>query len=263
MKSWKVWVPIAAVGGAVVIGAIVWLVLQGIGSFSAPIAAADRFLGMLGQGKVAEAYQAAAPALRERMTSAQFAEKVRQLGLNEFESSSFPSVSLKDGTATLDGSITRKGGGVVPIKLTLARSGSGENVVWRVSDLSGQVPEREAIVAMLRESLRAFNGAVQSGSFDAFHARLAKPFREQYSAERLKTVFAQFVDRQIDLSPALELKPVFEPEPTVGDRQVLQVSGHFPSRPSRLEFDLKYVPEDGSWKLIAISVHVKPQNRNQ
>lgn len=256
MKSWKVWVPIAVVLGAVVIGGGVWLVLQVFGAVSAPVQAADRFLVLLGEGKTDDAYKLSASSLRKRMNAAQFGQRVKQLGLTEFDSSSFPRVSFKDGTAVLDGSFTRKSGGTVPLNITMAK----EDETWKVAAFRGQVPEPATIRDMVRTSLTDFNKALQSGDFAAFHKTLAMPFREQFSAERIKDTFQAFMDRKIDLRGALGLDPVFSPEPAIGARQVLRVAGYFPSTPSRLHFDLKYVPEGGTWKLLAISVNVKPQD---
>jgi hypothetical protein len=256
MKSWKVWVPITVVLGAVVIGGGVWAFLQLFGAVSAPVQAADRFLGLLGQEKIDDAYKLSAAALRKRMNRAQFAQRARQLGLTEFESSSFPHVSFKNGSVTLGGSFKRRSGGLVPLDVTLVKEGKD----WRVTAFRGQVPERAVILGMVRTSLRAFNAAVRAGDFAAFHKTLAKPFREQYSAQRLKDVFQVFIDKKIDLRAALDLDPVFKPDPAIGPHQTLRVAGYFPSTPSRLHFDLKYVPEGGAWKLIAISVNVKPRD---
>lgn len=255
MKSWKVWVPIAVVAGAIVIAGGVWLLLQVLGAVSAPVQAADRFLVLLGESKTDEAYKLSAESLRKRMNAAQFAQRVKQLGLTDFESSSFPRVEFKDGTAVLDGSFTRKGGGTVRLNLTLAKEGEA----WKVAAFRGQVPELATIRDLVRTTLTDFNKAVRSNDFAAFHKTLAAQFREQYSAEQVKDVFQAFIERKVDLSDALGLDPVFSPDPAIGDRQVLQVVGYFPSTPSRLHFDLKYVPEGGSWKLLAISVNIKPE----
>jgi hypothetical protein len=257
MKSWKVWVPIAVVLGAIAVGVGVWLWLQIFAAVSPPIQAADRFLGLLGQGKTAEAYQSTASTLRKRLNAAQFAQRVKQLGLTEFESSSFPKVEFKDGTARLEGSFTRKDGSTVQLNVTVAKEGEA----WRVAAFRGPVPDRAVILDMVRTSLRDFNAAVQSGDFTAFHKTLAMPFREQFSAERIKDTFQAFVDHKVDLRGALQLDPIFSPAPSIGARQTLRVVGYFPSTPSRLHFDLKYVPEDGVWKLLSIAVNVKPQDK--
>ncbi len=255
MKSWKVWVPIAAVVGAVVIGGGVWLLLQVFGAVSAPVQAADRFLVLVGENKTEEAYKISAASLRKRMNAAQFAQRVKQLGLTEFDSSSFPRVEFKNGTAVLDGTFTRKGGGTVPLNMTLAKEGED----WKVAAFRGQVPELTAIRDMVRTTLTDFNKAVRADDFTAFHKTLAMQFREQYTAEQVKDVFQAFIDRKVDLTDALGLDPVFKPEPAIGDRQVLRVVGYFPSTPSRLHFDLKYVPEGGTWKLLSIAVNIRPE----
>ena len=88
------------------------------------------------------------------------------------------------------------------------------------------------------------------------HAKLTKPFREQFSPERLKEVFQEFNKKNIDIDIVAALKPTYDPPPQVDGDGKLIVKGFFPTEPNRVMFDLAFIPSDGEWKLIKVNVKV-------
>ncbi len=111
---------------------------------------------------------------------------------------------------------------------------------------------------LIKTSLLTFNDANLTGNYDVLHARLAKPFRDQFSPDRLKQVFKGFSDQKIDLGVIAAKAPVPEGEAKVDDRGALLLKGYFDTRPSRVMYDLAFLPSEGEWKLIKINVNVKP-----
>jgi hypothetical protein len=87
------------------------------------------------------------------------------------------------------------------------------------------------------------------------HAKLAKPFRDQFSPDRLKETFKSFSDKQIDFDLIAAMPPVASEETKVDDRGVLMLRGFFDTKPNRLTYTLDYIRSDGEWKLIRL--HVK------
>ena len=120
-----------------------------------------------------------------------------------------------------------------------------------------RVPGERALEALVKATLLTFNDANVTGNYTVFHAKLAKPFRQQFTPERLGEAFKSFVERHIDFDVIAAYKPVYEPAPVVDDDGRLIVEGYFPTEPARVAFDLKFIPSDGEWKLI--SIHVKTE----
>ena len=90
--------------------------------------AADRFLALLGEGKVAEAYNSTATKLRDQESREAFANSVRQLGLTDYASSSWPSRKVDNGVVTFEGSLMTRAGGTIPLTIVLIN----ESGSWRV-----------------------------------------------------------------------------------------------------------------------------------
>ncbi|CAN5128153.1 hypothetical protein BH10PSE6_BH10PSE6_56330 [soil metagenome] len=120
-----------------------------------------------------------------------------------------------------------------------------------------RVPSERPLEALVKSSLLSFNDANVTGNFTVFHAKLAKPFRQQFTPERLQETFQSFAEQQIDFDVIAAYKPVYDPAASVNGDGRLIAKGYFPTEPTRVLFDLAFIPSDGEWKLI--SIHVKTE----
>jgi len=125
-----------------------------------------------------------------------------------------------------------------------------------VAMAQNKVPSERALEALVKTSLLSFNDANVTGNYTVFHAKLSKPFREQFPVERLARRFQEFNKKNIDFDVIAALKPSYDPAPKVDDEGRLLVKGHFPTEPLRVNFDLAFIPSDGEWKLISINVKI-------
>jgi hypothetical protein len=125
-----------------------------------------------------------------------------------------------------------------------------------LAQAQNKVPSERGLEALVKAALLTFNDANVTGNYEVFHAKLSKPFREQFSVERLARRFQEFNKKHIDFDVIAALKPSYDPTPRVDDEGRLLVKGHFPTEPLRLNFDLAFIPSDGEWKLISINVKI-------
>ncbi len=265
MKALK-WVAIGLGAGGVLAGGIVWLVFS---LTSGAVEAAEAFLRLVGQGRYEEAYRAVAPQFRPSQDLGSFRATMQRSGLDKYEAASWSSRRISGGWARLRGTIRTGAGGRVPVVVELV---SG-NEAWLVYSIrlggagaladddsrDGVALDPAAMKRLALQSLLDFNDAVRSGDFAAFHAKLARPMREQYTPERLRAAFQVFVDQKIDLAPIAAVEPIFEPREARADSGgQLPLKGRFPTRPSEVAFDLAYILEGGDWRLVKINVQVRP-----
>jgi hypothetical protein len=117
-----------------------------------------------------------------------------------------------------------------------------------------KVPSERALETLVKSSLMSFNDANLTGNYDVFHAKLSKPFRQQFTSEWLKASFKDFADKEIDIAVIAVFKPTYDPAPTVDGDGKLVVKGFFPTEPARVIFNLAFIPSDGEWKLIRVNV---------
>jgi hypothetical protein len=119
-----------------------------------------------------------------------------------------------------------------------------------------KVPSEGPLEALVKVSLLSFNDANVTGNYEVFHAKLSKPFRDQYPPEKLERTFREFAKKHVDFDIIAALKPVYDPAPRLDDNGSLLVKGYFPTEPKRVYFDLGFIPSDGEWKLFKINVRV-------
>jgi hypothetical protein len=124
-----------------------------------------------------------------------------------------------------------------------------------------KVPGPELQEILIKVSLLSFNDANVTGNYAVFHAKLSKPFRDQFPPEKLAATFKEFRDKHIDFDLIAAKKPIGTDEPKVDDRGVLMLKGYFDTTPSRVNYDLAFIMSEGEWKLIKINVDVKKPDK--
>jgi len=85
-----------------------------------------------------------------------------------------------------------------------------------IAQAQNKVPAELALEALVKASLLSFNDANITGNYTVFHARLSKPFREQFPPERLKETFKDFSQKHIDIHVVAAFKPTYA-EPSMID----------------------------------------------
>ena len=127
------------------------------------------------------------------------------------------------------------------------------------AEAQNKVPSDRVLEALVKVSLLTLNDANVTGNYSVLHAKLSKPFREQFSPEKLKETFREFSRKNADYDIIAAMTPAYDPKPVVDEDGKLVVKGTFPTEPSRLFFELDFIPSDGEWKLIRIHVKVDPK----
>lgn len=128
------------------------------------------------------------------------------------------------------------------------------------AEAQNKVPSDRVLETLVKTSLLTLNDANVTGNYSVLHAKLSKPFRQQFSPEKLQETFKEFSQGNADFDIIAALKPAYVPSPVVDGDGKLVVKGGFPTEPSRLLFELEFIPSDGEWKLIRI--HVKLGSRS-
>ena len=125
-----------------------------------------------------------------------------------------------------------------------------------------KVPNAQLQEILIKTALLTLNDANITGNYAVLHAKLAKPFRDQFSPDRLKQIFKPFADQKLDYGLIAARPPVASVQATIDSRGALLLRGYFDTRPSRLTYDLDFIPSEGEWKPIKLNVDVKPVQSN-
>jgi hypothetical protein len=168
-----------------------------------------------------------------------------------------------DGLLVLKGHYPTK-----PNKVTFKLTYIYESSAWKLLGLNvqaipfventGKVPTDKELKTLALDSLLLFNVAVQTKDFENFYSHTAKLWQKEVTPEKLLDIFQSFIDKKINIALIVKQEPAFEGTPAVNEDGLLVIKGSYPTQPSKVSFQLKYVYEDESWKLVGINVQVKP-----
>jgi hypothetical protein len=122
------------------------------------------------------------------------------------------------------------------------------------------VPSAELQEILIKTSLLTLNDANVTGNYAVLHAKLAKVFRDQITPDGLKKGFKPFADQKVDFGLVAAKPPIASSEATIDNRGALLLRGYFDTAPSRVTYELDFVPSEGLWKPIMLNVRVKPPN---
>jgi hypothetical protein len=155
-----------------------------------------------------------------------------------------------------------------PNKVTFKLTYVYESSAWKLLGINvqaipfvenaGNVPTDKELKKLALDSLLLFNVAIQTKSFEDFYSHTAKLWQKEVTHEKLLEIFQSFIDKKINIALIVKEEPTFEGTPAVNEDGFLVIKGSYPTQPSKVFFELKYVYEDESWKLVAINVQVKP-----
>jgi hypothetical protein len=168
-----------------------------------------------------------------------------------------------DGLLVLKGHYPTK-----PNKVTFKLTYISEASAWKIMGINvqaapsventGEVPTDKEVKKLALDSLLLFNVAIQTKSFDNFYTKISKLWQKEISPEELFRTFRSFVEQNVNIALIVKERPDFDGTPTVNDDGILVLKGSYPTQPNKVFFELKYVFEDESWKLVGINVQVKP-----
>lgn len=129
------------------------------------------------------------------------------------------------------------------------------------AQVESKVPSAAVQEMLIKTCLLTLNDANITGNYAVLRAKLAKPFREQFSTEQLKAAFKTFSDNKIDYGIIATKPAIASSESKIDERGALVLRGYFDTKPSRVVYELDFVPSDGEWKPISMNVNVKPVDK--
>jgi hypothetical protein len=122
---------------------------------------------------------------------------------------------------------------------------------------TGPVPTEKEAKRLALDSLLAFNKALKAKNFDSFYGQIAKLWQAQTTAAKLKETFQPFLAQDAHISGIADVEPVFDSKPAIDSDGFLVLEGSYPTQPSKVFFELRYVYEDEAWELVGINVNLK------
>jgi hypothetical protein len=116
-------------------------------------------------------------------------------------------------------------------------------------------------MVLIRSTLLAANHANLTGNYSVLRDLGTPNFQETNSAARLAEIFQKLRSMKIDLGPIAVLDAKLVRQPSIDANGRLRLTGYFPSRPERVNFDLSLEMIEGRWRLHGIALNTTPSEQ--
>lgn len=132
------------------------------------------------------------------------------------------------------------------------------------AQVAAQVPAPAAVTVtpldvlmLVRTTLIALNQANFTGNYTVLHALASPSLQARTTPADLGDAFAELRRRNVDLTPALLTSPELTDPPLPNADGRLVLTGHIPTTPDRVEFQMGFQPIAGIWRLDGLAVAVR------
>jgi hypothetical protein len=110
---------------------------------------------------------------------------------------------------------------------------------------------------LIKSILVTLNDAAASDNFTVLHAKISKPFRDQFPPEKLRTVFKDLVEKHAVFDAVVASPVIPDEDAKIDDKGVLRLKGHFDTAPKKVKYQLGFIPSDGQWKLSGVTIDIE------
>ena len=227
--------------------------------------AADDFFTAVKNKNMDKAYTYLSEDFRSAITQEDLQQYLEKNSLSKFSEASWDSRSINGGRGKLTGSITTDSGGVVPITLSFVKAENGWKIYSLQKPSSGvqqesstrEMPSEQDLVKMVNQSMGAFGESVNNKSMGKFHGYISNLWQQQYSVEKLEAAYGPFYQSGLDLTLLKNFSPSFDSQPSIDQNGVLLIVGNYPTKPTQVLFEHKYIYEGLSWKLLGFKIETR------
>jgi len=260
MKKWvKILIGIVAV--FVVAVSTVFYLTSGM------VDTADAFFKAIKQQDIAKARSYLSEDFKASTDEAALKNFLSKGAILNFKEASWSNRQYSGGRGELNGSITTNTGGVVPVKMMFVK----ENNAWKIyaiqkptaglqsEDTSPTTPTKSDQIALVKQSMHDFVVSVGKKDMTHFRSTISQLWQKQVTTEQLNQAFKSIIDSGANWSVLDGYQPLMSSDSKVNENGILTLAGHYPTQPSEVYFEQKYIYEGVAWKLFGFNIQAKPK----
>lgn len=227
---------------------------------------ADQFFSAAHKQDMPGARALLARELRDSLSDEGLTRQLRQQGMSDITSASWSERKVSGGRGELRGTLQSPSGGTIPVKLTLVK----EDAQWRIQHIGREtagiasdetiplqalLPGERAKAEMVKVAMHEFTVSTRERSMARFHRNISQTWQRQFSVAKLDEAYGQLFDAG-DLTVLNHHEPQID-APRIDGQGVLVLPGHYQLKKARVDFEQRYVMEQGQWKLLAFDLEIR------
>src|SRR3954452_20590256 len=119
------------------------------------------------------------------------------------------------------------------------------------------MPGPSAQEVLVKSILVTLNDAVATDNFTILHAKISKPFRDQFPPEKLRTVFKDLVEKHAVFDAVVAERMIAAEDARIDEKGVLKLKGRFQTTPKQVKYELGFIQSEGAWKLSGVQIDIE------
>ena len=123
--------------------------------------------------------------------------------------------------------------------------------------LALDMPGPSAQEVLVKSILVTLNDAVVTDNFTILHAKISKPFRDQFPPEKLRAVFKDLVEKHAVFDALVAEKMIADEDAKIDEKGVLKLKGRFQTAPKQVKYQLGFIESEGAWKLSGVQIDIE------
>ena len=127
-------------------------------------------------------------------------------------------------------------------------------VAWVLPAFAADVPDDDSQDVLIRTTLLTFNDANMANNYAVMLARSSKQFQSQFTPEKLAASFEGFRKNKLFFEEVATADYDSSEKAVIDKEGALVLVGVFKTDDLQVKYNLRYVQNDGAWKMIGINV---------
>lgn len=255
MKKFFIVIASLAVLGAITVGIVFYLT-------SGASKAADSFFLAVKEGKLTEATTYLSKSFLQNTDEQALISYLERSGLNDIESSTWSSRSMKSGRVNFEGTVVTKTGATIPVSISFVKEDDAYKIYsidiqepgFGTQDNTGiRMPPADVQIGLVKAAINIFSQSVAKQSMGLFYEQISEIWKGQTTVEKLNEAFAPFFKLGDSLLVLQQNTPTLT-NVSLDDNGVLKIEGNYPLPENIVSFTQKFITESGTWKLFGLSV---------
>ena len=212
---------------------------------------------------VNSAYELLSPAMQAVVSKQDLSAFIERNTLASAQFSEWRSVNKNAAREILSSTLNTEDG----VEKSLIAVLSNNSVNWQLDAMmftedpklirnKSATPSMQQMIELASSSVHNFGISLNTNSMAHFHSRISKLWQDQTNPEELKRAYQSFFDADLDLTVLEEVQPLLNGTPLQNDKGILEITGFFPTRPSKLSFEQRFIWEGLNWKLISFTANI-------
>ena len=227
------------------------------------IGAANTFVKLIQKNDIEQAYKLLSPAMKATASNEELVHFVERNHLANATLEDWKSLNKNAAREVLTTEVTTSESIAKPVVAVFSQSEQGWNLDAMLfpqepeaDKLKSITPNMLRMLELVSNSVQDFAISLKAGDMQHFHSAISKLWRDQSTPEQLLEAFQGFFDAGLDLTVLSDVTPVINGIPEQDDKGVITVSGFFPTRPSKLSFEQRFIWEGLNWKLVGFTANI-------